>query len=91
MEVTTTLDDEVQSILDRFDFEKVLAYMTLKDWENKPDLETLTRKATTLLCNVRQNFNNLTLIDHSLGLMVYKDREDRLHLFFFIEHKTNVI
>lgn len=83
--------DEVQNIIDRFDFDKALGYMNLVGW-NIPAAIDIRFRAHHMLTEVADEsiFHLAVRVDHKLGLIAYKAPDGGLHLFFYIEHKTQV-
>lgn len=98
--MTTEQEQMVDSVIERFDWDKVVAYMTLVNWKH-PFNEPLTKEAIKKAA--AQDFRFLYkgfyesggkvnwLQDEYYGLVASVSQDGRPHLFFYIEHKTNTI
>lgn len=96
MKTLDELTDEMLNILERFDFQKVHAYMVLKDWKIYGEIQTPDR----IRGLAREMFNHLIpkyLLDgnhhimsnEDFGLIITVGREGTLSLYFFIEQKDS--
>lgn len=84
--------DQISNIIDRFDFEKVHAYMTIKDWKKGgkvPEVKELKHEATILLTSLAKEPMEFYRYIPNLGLLALKTSTG-LSLFFYIENKNSI-
>lgn len=80
----------IMSIIERFDWDKVLAYKKLVDWENS---QNLTRAALEVIAEtmLEQVIMGYPISIHKETGLLAVVSEGRPNLIFYIEHKTNVV
>lgn len=91
--------DVIDQIISRFDFEKVRAYMLIRDWkietektaQHVPTQEEIAEEAKFLLENVVQSKNPTLLYSSEYALVAWKSGDETLHLCFYIELKKSFI
>lgn len=89
MQLSPQQQERISSIVERFDFEKVLAYMKLVNWDGIYYLGDLKAEALDMLYELMQKPELEWVIKQELGLIALK-KGNSPSLCFFIEYKAPV-